>query len=101
MKRPPTLSGKQRKALRGLAHQLSPLVQVGGKGLTDEIVGAVHQALEDHELVKVKLLETCPVGRADAATTLADGLNAHAVGEIGRVIVLYRRHPSHPTVPLG
>jgi RNA-binding protein len=98
MKRPPTLTGSQRRQLRALAHHLSPIVQVGHQGITDELVRAVRQALEDHELVKVRIAEGAPVERKSSG--LADRLDAHEVGVIGRVVILYRRHPDKPAIPL-
>ena len=86
------LNGKQRRWLRGRAHDLRPVVQLGAKGLTEPILAAVDEALEAHELIKVKL-----VGDRDerevAAAELADRTGAEAVVLTGRVAVLYRRHP--------
>lgn len=98
MKRPPTLTGQQRRQLRALAHHLSPTVQVGAKGVTEELLGAVDQALNDHELIKVRVAEGAPVERKN--TGLADRVDAHEVGVVGRVVILYRRHPEEPRVPL-
>ncbi|MBW2464234.1 MAG: YhbY family RNA-binding protein [Deltaproteobacteria bacterium] len=100
MKRPENLTGKQRRQLKGLAHGLKPLVQISGKGITDTVLSAIDQALTDHELIKVKLSEGCPVPRKEAGPLLADPTDAHQIGLIGRVIILYRRHPDAPVVPL-
>ena len=48
------LEGFQRKYLRGLAHGLKPIVLIGQKGLTDELVKSAEQAFQSHELIKVK-----------------------------------------------
>lgn len=86
------LTGKQRRWLRGRAHDLDPVVQLGAKGLTDAVVAEVDRSLEAHELIKVRL-----AGERDerevTAATLADRTNAHAVGTIGKVAILYRPHP--------
>jgi RNA-binding protein len=100
MKRPKRLTTGQRKQLRGLAHHLEPLVQVGHKGITDELLDAVDVALTDHELVKVRISANAPVDRKTAGATLADRTDAHDVGVVGRVVILYRRHPETPRVPL-
>lgn len=100
MKRPPSLSSKERRHLRSLAHDLDPIVRIGEKGITDGLLGAIDRALEDHELVKVRILEGCPTDRKEVAPQLADPLHAHAVGLIGRVCILYRRHPEKPTISL-
>lgn len=94
------LSGMQRKHLRGLAHGLKPIVQVGKEGVTNAILGAVDQALEDHELIKVKVLEACPLPRKEVAPLLLEPLGAHLAGQLGRVVILYRRHREEPKVKL-
>jgi len=100
MRRPPHLTGKQRRQLRSLAHNLSPVVQVGHKGITEQLLEAVDVALTDHELIKVKMLEGPPVERKSAGGLIAERVGAHDVGVIGRVLILYRRHPDNPRVPL-
>jgi RNA-binding protein len=86
------LTGTQRKALRGMAHGLRPLVQVGKEGLTAGVVAAVDRALGAHELIKVRFLG----GRDDLAAGVAEleeRLGCAAAGSVGHVAVLYRRHP--------
>lgn len=100
MKRPATLTAKQKKQLKSLAHHLDPLVRVGDKGITDGVLDAVDQALTDHELIKVKVLEDAPIDRKAAGAALAEPLDAHDIGVVGRVVILYRRHPEHPVIPL-
>jgi RNA-binding protein len=100
MKRPATLTSKQRQQLRGLAHHLEPTVQIGSDGVSQGVIDAVDRALTDHELVKVRVLESCPVDRKSIAPLLADPNDAHAVGVVGRIVILYRRHPEKPKVPL-
>lgn len=87
----PDLSGKQRKHLRGLAHGLDPVVQVGAKGLTDPVLDELERALEAHELIKVRFLE--PEEKKRQAREIAESLGAHLAGLIGHVGILYRPHP--------
>ena len=96
----PPLSGKQRRHLRALAHHLDAIVQVGKEGLSDSVAAAVDHALLTHELVKVRVLESSPVDRKDAAGSLASLMHAQVADVIGRVIVLYRRHPTEPRIVL-
>ncbi len=97
---PAELTGKQRKFLRGAAHHLEPLVRIGREGVSLGIADALSEVLETHELVKVKLLENAPVTRAEAADELANVCGAHVVGQIGRIVIFYRRHPSEPEIRL-
>lgn len=97
---PAVLSGKQSRALKGLAHHLEPVVSVGKDGVTDGVLSALSQALTDHELVKVRLPQVDKGERHALALALAEGAPAHLVGELGRIAILYRRHPSRPKVSL-
>lgn len=94
------LSGKQRGFLRSLAHHIQPLVQIGKEGLSDGVVEAVVTALRDHELIKVRVLESAPEDRGELAGPLADATGAHLVGEVGRIVILYRMHDEKPTIEL-
>jgi len=51
------LKGFQKKFLKGRAHGLKPVVFLGQKGLTDNLIDSIHEALDTHELVKVKFIE--------------------------------------------
>ncbi len=51
------LKGYQKTYLKGLAHKLKPVVFVGQKGATDEMVAAVNEALDSHELIKLKFVD--------------------------------------------
>lgn len=86
------LTGQQRRHLRGLAHGLRPAVQVGQRGLTGAVAAEVDRALDRHELIKVKLAGDRDE-RRDLAEALAGRLEAHLVGTIGSMAILYRRHP--------
>ena len=94
------LTGKQRKFLRAEAHHIDALVRVGNAGLTPQVAEAASEALETHELIKVKVLEGAPVGRAEAGDFLAEACGAHLVGQLGRIVILYRRHGEKPQIRL-
>ncbi|HUO86731.1 MAG TPA: YhbY family RNA-binding protein [Thermoanaerobaculia bacterium] len=83
------LSGKQRRWLRARAHGLDPVVQVGGKGLTDAVVTETDLALDAHELIKVRLVGDRDEREAMAGE-LAERLRAEALGIVGRVAMLFR-----------
>ena len=89
-------SGELRRVLRGHGHALSPVVQVGKSGVTHAVVKQVNQALEDHELIKVKIGSECPVDRHQVADRLDDEPGVDLVQMVGRVLLLYKRHPHTP-----
>lgn len=95
-----SLSPKQRRYLRGLAHSLSPAVQVGGNGLTEAVKKAVNVSLEAHELIKVKVGKDTGVDRKADAKSLADATESEVVAVIGRVWVLYRARGEDPRIQL-
>lgn len=90
------LTSKQRKFLRGRAHALEPVVQVGQHGVTEGVLRSVDQALTDHELIKVRLRS--PDDKAAAADQLAEGSGSALCGLVGHTVILYRPHPEHPTI---
>jgi RNA-binding protein len=94
------LTGKQRSYLRGLAHHIQPVVQMGREGLSDGVVDAVAKALRDHELIKVRVMESSPDDRRAATPQLAARCGAHEVGQVGRVVILYRAHDTDPVIRL-
>lgn len=86
------LSSRQRSRLRGLAHGLAPAVQVGRAGVTDAVLRQVDEALAARELIKVRLAGDRDE-RAASAVAIAERTGAALAGRIGRMAILYRRHP--------
>ena len=54
------MTGKQKRYLRSLAHSLKPVVQIGKQGLSWETLVQIEKQLDDHELIKVRVLEASP-----------------------------------------
>jgi RNA-binding protein len=92
------MTGFQRKYLRGLAHSLEPVVQVGQNGVCDAVVEQIQAQLLSHELIKVKMHE--PSDKKAMAAELARESGAELCGLIGHVAILYRPHPEEPTIKL-
>jgi RNA-binding protein len=84
------LSSKKRSELRAAAHKLSPVVIIGDKGLTDEVMAEIERSLAAHELIKVRAATAERDARAAWIETICDRLGAHAVQQIGKVFVIYR-----------
>jgi RNA-binding protein len=85
------LTAAERRALKGKAHKLEPVVQIGAKGLTDEVVAEIERALSAHELIKVRAggLER---GERDAVLKEIVGrTGAEEIQQVGKVFVLFRK----------
>jgi RNA-binding protein len=85
------LTGKQVRHLRALGHHLKPVVMVGKDGITPSLLDSVDTCLSDHELIKIKILETCPKDRKAAAVMLAKHTSSYIVQVVGRTVILYRK----------
>ncbi len=84
------LTGKQNRFLRGLGHGLRPFVMVGKHHLSEEVVKSTNEALEAHELIKVKIQEGCLADRKTVAAELAAVTGAAVVQILGKTFLLYR-----------
>jgi RNA-binding protein len=94
------LSGKQRRHLRGLGHHLDAVVQVGKDGLDEGVVGALDAALEQHELIKVRLLDSVGADRHGVSEALAEASTSELVQVLGRTLLLYRARKKDPKIVL-
>ena len=84
------LTSAQTRFLRGQAHDLKAMLQVGGKGVTDALAAEVDNALEHHALIKVKVAAEDREARDSMIRTLAERTGAALVQRIGHTAVLYR-----------
>jgi len=94
------LSPSQRRYLRSLAHDLSPVVLLGAKGATEAVLKELDGALSHHELVKVKLSGSDKEEREAQIAYLASGTGAENVQQIGHTLVLFRRNEDEPKLAL-
>jgi RNA-binding protein len=93
------LSSAQKRYLRGLTHHINPVVIVGGKGLTDNVLAEIRQALEHHELIKVRLRADRDE-RAAMISAITRRFEAELVHKIGQVACFFRRNSEKPVVEL-
>ena len=95
----PELSAKQRRHLRGLAHELKPIIALGNAGLTDGVAAETARALHDHELIKVKAAGGGERDARDAMfANLAQRTASALIHRIGNVAVLYRPNSKLPRI---
>jgi RNA-binding protein len=84
------LTNEQRRKLRSLAHHLKPVVMVGDKGITENLLTELDRALEAHELIKVSIAGADKKERRSLSDELCQNSSADLVQMIGRITVLYR-----------
>lgn len=88
-----TLTDRQRRYLRGLAHSLKPVIRLGNAGLTEAVARETDRALTDHELIKVKVPGGERQAREALVAELAERTDSALVHRIGHTAVLYRPRP--------
>jgi RNA-binding protein len=93
------LTGKQKRHLRALGHKLKALIQIGKKEIEEALIAETNAALEHHELIKVKLLESCMLDKHEASSTLAAACDAEVAQILGKTFLLYRPATT-PTIVL-
>ena len=84
------LKGSDRRYLRGLANNLEPIVYVGKNGLTEALVAAVDDALNSHELIKMKFNDFKGEKR-EIAASVVEQTQSHLIAIIGNIATLYRQ----------
>lgn len=87
------LNPRKRSELRAAAHRLTPVVIIGDKGLTEEVIAEVDRSLKAHELIKVRAFSDDRKARGEWLQAICGRLGAHPVQQIGKVFVLYRENP--------
>lgn len=94
------LTGKQKRYLRGLAHGLQPIFQVGKGGTNEHMIRQIAEALERRELIKVSVLNNNLDDPQEIAEELASGAGAELVQLIGRTIILYKESREYKQIEL-
>jgi len=77
--------------LRAIGHKLKPVVTIAGNGLTEGVIAELDRALNDHELIKVKLAVGSREARTEIARQISEQSKAEVVQSIGNIILLLRR----------
>lgn len=85
------MNPKQISYLRGLAHNLNPVVMIGNNGMTDNVIKEIELNLNAHELIKIKVASDDRALRLQMLNDIAEKTNAVAVHHIGKQLVIYRK----------
>lgn len=86
-----TLSSKQQRELKARAHHLKPVVRVGQKGITENLLLETENALETHELIKLHIGSDERDERQAICREIAEKTGAEVVNMIGKTGVLYKQ----------
>jgi len=84
------LTGKQARYLRSLGHHLEAVIMVGKEDINDNLIQSVEEALDAHELVKIKLQRGCSLDRNEVAEIVAQRTDAAVAQILGQTVLLYR-----------
>jgi RNA-binding protein len=93
------ITASQKRFLRGRAHHIKPVVMVGDKGLTDNVLAELERALDHHELIKVRL-RMDRQARSELIDEIASNCGAEVVQTIGQMACFFRRNPERPVIGL-
>ena len=86
-----SLSPEQRREYRAIAHNLKPVIIVGDKGLSEGLQDELDRALNDHELIKIKVASQDREVRQEAIQALCESSGAELGQTIGKIAVILRR----------
>ena len=94
------LNSRQRAQLRGMANDMETIFQVGKAGITENTIKQVVDALEARELIKLRILESCPTTVRETADEIAEKAGADVVQVIGTRFILYKESKNNKTIKL-
>ncbi|GAB4168887.1 MAG: ribosome assembly RNA-binding protein YhbY [Calditrichia bacterium] len=84
------LTGKEKRQLRAEGHHLSPEVHVGKEGISEGLIQNVLNTFNTKELVKIKVLEKCPLTAKEVAEQITSSIDCELVQVLGRTILLFK-----------
>ena len=84
-------NSKQRAYLKGLAMNMTPIIQIGKSSVTPELTQAVEEALEARELIKISVLQNCLDDPRQMAEVLAERTHADVVQVIGKRLFFIKK----------
>ena len=94
------LTKNQIKFLRTRCHELKPVIWLGQKGLSDEVLNELEIALDHHELVKIKLGVDDKEKRQQMIDAICKKSAAEKIQSIGKTVSVYRLNTKKPVIAL-
>ncbi|MDL2310513.1 ribosome assembly RNA-binding protein YhbY [Peptostreptococcaceae bacterium OttesenSCG-928-C18] len=84
------INPKQRSYLKGLAHNMEPLLIIGKGGVSENTLKQLDDLLEKRELVKIKILNNNLDDKNELVEIILSNLKADFVQLIGSKFTVYR-----------
>lgn len=84
------MTSKERASFRAAANSLTASFQIGKSGFTQAVVAQTEVVLDAKELMKIKVLKSCPQTARELADMLQEATGADVISVVGGTIVLYR-----------
>ncbi|MCH4532384.1 ribosome assembly RNA-binding protein YhbY [Staphylococcus haemolyticus] len=94
------LTGKQKRYLRSLAHNLDPIFQIGKSGINKNMIAQIDDTLENRELIKIHVLQNNFDDKNELAVALSNATKSEIVQVIGSMIVIYRESVDNKEITL-
>jgi RNA-binding protein len=94
------LTTKQRQHLKGLGHSLKTVIQIGKDGLNERQLKSISKALDDHELIKMGVLENSDFDKNEVSELICEPLDAELIQIVGKKILIYRKNKEKSKIVL-
>lgn len=86
-----TLDKKQIKHLKTFTHDLKVIIWIGQHGLTDKVLEEIRNALDYHELIKIKVRVGERQTRDEIINTLCTKTESAMIQKIGNVVSVFKQ----------
>ena len=94
------MNKQAQKFLRGISHDLSPVVMIADKGLSENVMHEIENALDLHELIKIKIRMDKQT-RTEFTAEILKTTGATKIHAIGQTLTIFRHNPKNPQYDLS
>ena len=87
-----SIDKSKERSLRKTAHHLEPVVWIGKNGISENVIKEIIQSLEQHELIKIKMLATEKKNQNRDIETICRMTNSILINSIGNILIIYKEN---------
>ena len=87
------MTAAEKKKFRARAHSLKPVIMIGQSGFTEAVLSEIELALNNHELIKIKIQTDDREVRKQISSEICARTEAEFIQSIGKIVVIYRKNP--------